>query len=84
MSSLLNAEDVAAMLGVSRDWIYGEVRAGRLPHVRLGRTVRFRAETIDRWLGDLEAATMRDEAQSAPARLTSPGAWPKETDSNEQ
>lgn len=47
---LLEAEDVADMLGMTTDWIYREVRAGRLPHIRLGRYVRFRRESIDAWL----------------------------------
>ena len=47
---LLDAYDVAVMLGMTTDWIYREVRAGRLPHIRLGRYVRFRGESIDAWL----------------------------------
>ena len=47
---LLEAEDVADMLGMTTDWIYREVRADRLPHIRLGRYVRFRRESIDAWL----------------------------------
>lgn len=51
---LLEAEDVAAMLGMTTDWIYREVRAKRLPHIRLGRYVRFRKESIDAWLDKRE------------------------------
>lgn len=47
---LLEAEDVADLLGMTTDWVYREVRAGRLPHIRLGRYVRFRRESIDAWL----------------------------------
>jgi excisionase family DNA binding protein len=47
---LLEVEDVADMLGMTTDWIYREVRAGRLPHIRLGRYVRFRRESVDAWL----------------------------------
>jgi excisionase family DNA binding protein len=47
---LLEAEDVAGLLGMTTDWVYREVRAGRLPHIRLGRYVRFRRESIDAWL----------------------------------
>ncbi len=50
---LLTAEDVAAMLGMGTDWIYAQVRANRIPHVKLGRYVRFRAESIEQWLGEL-------------------------------
>ena len=54
MSKLLEAEDVAAMLGMSKDWIYNEVRADRIPHVKLGRYVRFRPEAIEDWIRECE------------------------------
>jgi excisionase family DNA binding protein len=47
---LLGADDVARYIGMTTDWIYREVRAGRMPHIRLGRYVRFRRESIDAWL----------------------------------
>ena len=54
MGKLLEAEDVAAMLGMSKDWIYAEARADRIPHVRLGRYIRFRAETVEDWIRERE------------------------------
>lgn len=53
-SRLLEAEDVAEYLGMRTDWVYREVRAGRLPHIRLGRAVRFRRESIEAWLDSRE------------------------------
>ena len=53
-SRLLEAEDIAGYLGMRTDWVYREVRAGRLPHIRLGRAVRFRQESIDAWLESRE------------------------------
>ncbi len=60
-SRLLEAEDVAHYLGMRTDWVYREVRAGRLPHIRLGRAVRFRRESIDAWIESRErgASTRR-------------------------
>jgi excisionase family DNA binding protein len=58
LGRLLDADDVAAALGVSKDWIYSEVRAGRLPCVRLGRCVRFRAPIIEDWILSLESGKM--------------------------
>jgi excisionase family DNA binding protein len=60
-SRLLEAEDVANYLGMRTDWVYREVRAGRLPHIRLGRAVRFRRESIDAWIESRErgASTRR-------------------------
>ena len=53
-SRLLEAEDVANILGMRSDWVYREVRAGRLPHIRLGRAVRFRRESIEAWIQSRE------------------------------
>jgi excisionase family DNA binding protein len=55
-SRLLEADDVAEYLGMRTDWVYREVRAGRLPHIRLGRAVRFRRESIEAWLEARERA----------------------------
>ena len=52
---LMTAREVADMLGVGADWIYSETRAGRIPHVKLGRSRRYRRESIDAWLAELEA-----------------------------
>jgi excisionase family DNA binding protein len=52
--SLLFAEDVAAMVGMTRKWVYVETRAGRIPHVALGRYYRYRPESIDAWLRQIE------------------------------
>jgi excisionase family DNA binding protein len=52
--TLLTADEVAERLLVTKCWIYAEVRAGRLPHVRLGRYVRFRAGAIDSWIERIE------------------------------
>jgi predicted DNA-binding transcriptional regulator AlpA len=53
-SSLLYAEDVAAIIGMTRYWVYAETRAGRIPHLTLGRYYRYRPESIDAWLREIE------------------------------
>ena len=62
-SRLLEAEDVADYLGMRTDWVYREVRAGRLPHIRLGRAVRFRRESIEAWLESHERASLRSRSR---------------------
>lgn len=52
--SLLYADDVAAMVGMTKDWVYAETRAGRIPHVTLGRYYRYRPESIEPWLSEME------------------------------
>jgi excisionase family DNA binding protein len=39
---LLTAEEVAALLRVTRSWVYADTRRDGLPHLRLGRYVRYR------------------------------------------
>lgn len=56
---LLDAADVADMLGVPRTWVYAEARAGRLPHVRVGRYRRFRRQTIQEWIDAHERGPAR-------------------------
>ena len=40
-SRYMTAEQVALDLGVHKDTVYRLARSGRLPHLRLGRLVRF-------------------------------------------
>lgn len=49
MRALLTADEVAALLGVKRSWVYAEARAGRIPHLMLGRYTRFCADSIEAW-----------------------------------
>lgn len=63
-SRLLEADDLARYIGMTTDWIYREVRAGRMPHIRLGRYVRFRRESIDAWLAARERGPATDRARS--------------------
>jgi excisionase family DNA binding protein len=46
---LLTAEQAAELLNVSKWWVRQEARANRIPHVRLGRNVRFDAEALEDW-----------------------------------
>lgn len=55
MTKLLTVEQVAELLGVTKDWVWAQTRAGRIPHVQLGRYRRFREEAIDQWLREREA-----------------------------
>jgi excisionase family DNA binding protein len=53
--TLMTAEQVAERLGgVSVKWVWAQTRAGNIPHVRLGRLLRYRPEKIDSWLAEIE------------------------------
>jgi excisionase family DNA binding protein len=66
MTPLLTAQDVAERLGVSKDWVWAQARAGAIPHVRLGRYRRFRAEAIEAWIVELETSNLVGTSQRAP------------------
>jgi excisionase family DNA binding protein len=51
---LLTADEVAALLQVTKAWVYAETRAKRIPHVPLGRYVRYRRSAVLAWIAALE------------------------------
>ena len=57
--SLLNAQQVAKRLGVPKTWVYEQSRKKRIPTVPLGRYRRYRPETIEKWIAELEAEEER-------------------------
>jgi excisionase family DNA binding protein len=64
---LLTAAEVAAWLRVTPAWVYAETRRDRIPHVRLGRYVRYRRETIERWMERIETASSPGASRSRRA-----------------
>lgn len=46
---LLSAAEAAELLGVPHSWVMRECRRDRLPHVRLGRYVRFDRDELLEW-----------------------------------
>jgi excisionase family DNA binding protein len=60
MATLLTAQDVAERLNVSPEWVWAQARAGRIPHIRLGRYRRFREEALEAWISNLERSSVAD------------------------
>jgi excisionase family DNA binding protein len=56
---LLTADEVAALLQVTKAWVYAETRAKRIPHVPLGRYVRYRRSAVLEWIAALERQASR-------------------------
>ena len=56
LHELLTVDDVAALLKVSRSWVYehtrarGVPRSERLPHIKVGKYVRFEARAVRAFL----------------------------------
>ena len=46
---LWNARQVAQRLGIHRNRLYLLVRTGRIPHLHIGRTLRFDPDAIRAW-----------------------------------
>jgi excisionase family DNA binding protein len=70
MDRLLTAEEIAERLGMKTQWVWAQARAGRIPHVRLGRYRRFRESAVEAWLRNLEADS------TTPATTTPPSPVP--------
>lgn len=49
---LLNADEAAKLLHVPRSTLYELVRSRHLPHVRVGRGLRFTRTDLARWVSD--------------------------------
>lgn len=49
---LLDAEEAAQLLHVPRSTLYELVKSCHLPHVRLGRALRFTRAELGRWVAD--------------------------------
>jgi excisionase family DNA binding protein len=73
MTALLTAAEVADMLGMTTDWVYAETRAGRIPHVELGRYRRYRRESIEEWLAEMERGSVAPEHKAPPRRANGRG-----------
>lgn len=60
---LLTVADVCALFKVTKDWVYDEAEAGRLPHVKLGRKhLRFRRSELESYLAHhLRSGLLRRE-----------------------
>jgi excisionase family DNA binding protein len=55
---LMDAEQVAAMLGMTVDWVYEQSRRGRIPTITLGRYRRYRRSAIQAWLLSIEHGSL--------------------------
>jgi excisionase family DNA binding protein len=53
LEEILTVDQVCTWFQVTRDWVWDEVEAGRLPYVRLGkRHLRFRRSQLEDYLTD--------------------------------
>ena len=48
-SPLLSVQEAATYLGMSKDWVYERLKK-LIPHVKIGGSLRFRKEDVDRYI----------------------------------
>jgi excisionase family DNA binding protein len=65
---LLNAAEVAERLSVPETWVRAETRAGRMPHLALGRYRRYDWQAVIAWLEEQRAGQWRKHRPSLPPR----------------
>ena len=53
---LLNAQEIAILIGVKQSTIYQWTHQGFIPHVKVGKLVRFNVDSVMKWLGEKETA----------------------------
>jgi excisionase family DNA binding protein len=56
---LLDAGEVAELLHVPESWVREQTRKDGIPHLRLGRYVRFEREAVIAWLEEQRAGRWR-------------------------
>jgi excisionase family DNA binding protein len=63
LDGLLTVDDVATLLRVSKSWVYehtrsrGVPRAEQLPHIKIGKYVRFEAHALRKFLNTKRPTT---------------------------
>jgi len=50
MDKLLTTQEIAEVLGVKPSTIYQYTHQGYIPHVKIGKFVRFREKDVERWV----------------------------------
>ncbi len=50
MDKLLTIDQMAEILGVQKSTLYQWTHTGFIPHIKLGRFVRFRESDVNNWL----------------------------------
>ena len=60
-----DAQAASEQLGVPATWILAEARPERIPHVRLGKYVRFSADELDAWWRERIRGPWRDRGAAS-------------------
>ncbi len=67
-SRLLSVSGAAIYLGMSKDWVYERLKA-LVPHVKIGGSLKFRREDLDRYIASQTVAPMNTQDIRSPVSL---------------
>ena len=57
---LMTLDEVVDYVGLSKRWIYEQVRSGGLPAMLIARTYRFRLADVDAWVDGFRVISVRE------------------------
>lgn len=67
-SPLFSVAQAATYLGMSRDWVYERLKT-LVPHVKIGGSLKFRREDLNRYIASQAVAPMNTRDIRCPASL---------------
>jgi excisionase family DNA binding protein len=56
---LLDINELSHLLGVPKSWIYERTRQDEIPHIKLGKYLRFKMSEIREWLKTCERGMIK-------------------------
>ena len=68
MDQYMDIGELSAYLHIKRSTLYAWVGEDRIPHVKLGRLIRFRRDEIDQWIESHRPAPREPRALRQPNR----------------
>jgi excisionase family DNA binding protein len=79
-SRLMTAADIAEYLAVKRSWVYDNYKLLNIPHMFVGKKVRFRQSEIDQWLDSRRGGVSvephtKNTVRQVQGSLGRPGNW---------
>jgi excisionase family DNA binding protein len=64
----LTVQEAAELLRVPVSWLYERTRTNSVPHVKLGKYLRFDRDELDAWLEELKRDGTGSPAMGRPTR----------------
>jgi excisionase family DNA binding protein len=61
----INVQEAAAFIGVSKDLVYQLVRQKDIPHLKVGKRILFRKESLERWMNNQEVTSIQTNVKAA-------------------